>query len=157
MRKISKRSIAIAAAVVIATGGAGAAWAAWTLTGTGNTSASAATVVPLSIAESPVEGLSPGVTSNIKFVVTNTNKFPVRITGVNIKSVDGPGNCKPADNIETPDITVPDSLIVGAAGASAFQTTLTIPNAIKMKSSAGNGCQGASFSLALKVDAVTSS
>jgi len=157
MRKITKRTAAVVAASALAIGGAGAAWAAWTLTGTGSTSAKAASVQQLTIGSVEVVGLSPGNKSDVKFVAKNPNSFPVQITGIDITSIGGAQGC-PASNVTKQAFVLPApaDLRVGAAvGATSGEKAITLPNAILMDLSAGDGCVGAVFAVNLKLDALS--
>ena len=156
MRKITKRSAAVITAAVVAVGGAGAAWAAWSLTGAGTANAKAATVLPLKAEGIDVEGLlSPGSASNVQFNLVNENKFPAKLTKVTIASVSPNTKTCLADNVTLPSFTLPNDVTVGPAGNTAATKLITLPNAIKMNTSAGDGCKGASFVLSLTLEGVT--
>ncbi|MFI6076906.1 hypothetical protein ACIA5C_35770 [Actinoplanes sp. NPDC051343] len=161
MRKITKRSVAIIAASLVAIGG-GAAWATWTLIGDGSTAAAAESASQLSItAPATAEGgLAPGQAADIVFVVANPNKYPVtigavKLTGLTVtKASDATGTCAPTD------ILMPENAnLTGASGLDVpkgpSSQGVRLKSAISMKQSAGDGCKGASFGITVHIDAHT--
>lgn len=83
MRKITKRSAAIGAASLLAVGAGAAAWAAgWGVTGAGTASASTSAIKPLSATAELNGNVYPGKVTTATIKVTNTNDFPVNLTGV---------------------------------------------------------------------------
>ena len=160
MRKFTKRTTAAIAATAIAVSGAGAAYAFWTLSGTGSTETKAGSVVALEIGKEVVVGeLTPGNYGSIKFTAQNRNKFPVELTKITLSNVNANQKTCPAENIviKTPVINNPTDNKI-PSGASQWQTkTFTVPNALFMKDDADNGCQNATFSLVVTVDAKSSS
>lgn len=154
MRKITKRTAAVVAASALAVGGAGAAWAAWTLTGTGTTTAKAASVVPLTVDSVEVVGLSPGNKSDVKLIAKNPNSFPVQITNIDITSIVGPTGC-PGSNVSEQTNYVPPApelKIDAAVGGTPGQKAITLTNAIKMDTNAAQACAGAVFTVNLALD-----
>jgi hypothetical protein len=79
MRKITKRSAAIAAAAVVAVGAAGAAYAVngWGVGGTGTAEATTSAIVPMTATINLGTKLYPGLKADAIAKVTNTNNFPV--------------------------------------------------------------------------------
>jgi hypothetical protein len=78
MRKITKRSAAIAAAAVIAVGGGAAAFASgWLIDGTGTATATGAEAKPLTAAISLSGKAYPGAKLKAIARVSNPNEFPV--------------------------------------------------------------------------------
>lgn len=84
MRKITKRSAAIAAAAVIGTGAlGGAAWAnGWLINGTGSASAAGAKITGMTAVITLNRTAYPGRVLTASAKVTNPNEFPVNLTGV---------------------------------------------------------------------------
>ena len=158
MRKFTKRSAAVITAAVVAVGGAGAAWAAWSLTGAGSATAKAATVLPLKANSVDVDGqLSPGVASNVQFNLVNENKFPAKLTKVSITNIASSSDTCAATNVVAQDFALPAETTVGPVGTTTATRSITLPNAIKMISTAGDGCKGASFTVSLSLDGITAS
>jgi len=156
MRKITKRSVAVVAAAVVAVGGGAAAWAAWTLSGAGDTTATAASVQPLTVGAVDGLGLSPGVASDIQFKVSNPNKFAIKITGVTITNIKAPGGSKcPETNVAKQAFDLPADPLIGPAGAAPTEKAFTLANAIKMNQDAADACQGAKFTISLSLAAIT--
>ena len=91
MRKITKRSAAIAAAAVIGVGGLGVAAFAngWLVTGTGFTQAQASEVKPMFADAYLAENIYPGAVGSATVYIDNANDFPVAIDAVDYKKDSG--------------------------------------------------------------------
>ena len=162
MRKLTKRSTAIAATTVVALGAAGAAWAAWSLTGSGNAQAKAGSVVALKVTSAglPAGGLTPGNPTTVLLTVENKNRFPVRITRIELSDLDtGRPGCDAGDNVDVVNgaplpaaaaVTVP-------AGTEEKPATLKVAwdGPLRMKADPANECQGAPFTFDVRLDAVS--
>ncbi len=162
MRKLTRRSTAIAATTVVALGAAGAAWAAWTLTGSGNAEAKAGSVVALKVSSAGLAagGLTPGNATTVLLTVENKNRFPVRITGIELSRVDSPQKgCDAGDNVDVVNsaplpaaaaVTVP-------AGTEQDPATLKVAwnGPLRMKADPADACQGAPFTFNVRLDAVS--
>lgn len=165
MRKITKRSLAIGTAAVIAVGGGAAAWA-WSLNGTGSTSATAEGAVGLVISNANAGGLAPNVAAPVSFVIDNGNKYPVKVTSVILSNLVGPSGC-PASNVTingTTDATTGKTTLnlassgglqVGAAGAVHATSNAVVNGALTMSKTAPAGCQNAVFTMTVDVVATT--
>ena len=97
MRKITKRSAAIATAAVLGVGGAGgaAAWAAGWFSGDGTTTAATEKALPISATITVKDALYPGATSAAGVTATNPNKYAVKVTGFTVVPDEfrGPDGC----------------------------------------------------------------
>jgi hypothetical protein len=84
MRKITKRSAAIATAAVLGVGGAGgaAAWAAGWFKGHGSVTATTASIQDLQATVLLTDKLYPGKSTSASASVMNTNEYPVKLTGL---------------------------------------------------------------------------
>lgn len=150
----------IKAALLVATifalvAGAGGSWAYVTShgTGTATTAAGAVNAVTLTPA-TPTSALYPGASADIALTVSNPNGAGVVIPSLALDtsrgtsgiSVDGAhAGCDPSSVTFTAGgtgWTIP-------AHASAYQ--IDLPGAIAMTTSASDACQGASFTVYLKV------
>ncbi|MEV6347792.1 hypothetical protein [Actinoplanes sp. NPDC051851] len=84
MRKLTKRSTAVAAGVAVAVIGGGAAFAAatgWNIGGTGKGTAKAAEIKPLTATSTLTGNIYPGVTLPFTTKFKNTNEFDVVLNG----------------------------------------------------------------------------
>lgn len=153
MRKITKRSAAIAVAAVVAVGGAGAAWAAWSISGTGTASASAGTAVALTVTSTPVvTPLVPGSKSSVTLTVENDNKFPVKINSVTFGTFTSAPAAACSNNIEqVATAELPEDLVVGAED----ETTFTFEDSLKLIDDPSNACQGQTFGFQAVVGATS--
>ncbi|RSM67839.1 hypothetical protein DMB66_14760 [Actinoplanes sp. ATCC 53533] len=152
MRKITKRSAAIAVAAVVAVGATGAAWAAWSISGSGKASAKAGTVVPLTVTGDPVvDALVPGSKSSVTFKVKNDNKFPVTIQTIKYSDFtsSAPACAKSIEQVEKADL--PDGLVV----AAETEKTYTYAQSLKLVDDPSNACQGKDFGFTVTVNATS--
>ena len=146
-RNRKKKIVAIALGTTLAAGG-GAAWALWSASGTGAGRATALTAQ--SITATAVTGtasLYPGATDgDLYFTLTNPNPYPVTFDTMTAGAItsSNPGAC-PASNVSATGATGL-SLPVGANATSAAQS---IANVVSMQSTAPDGCQGVTFTIAL--------
>ncbi len=162
MRKFTRRSTAVAVSAVVAVGAAGAAWAAWTLTGSGNAEARAGSVVALKVTSAglPPGGLTPGNPTAVMLTVENRNKFPVRITSIELSELKSqkPG-CVAGDNVDVVNsapLPSAEAATVPAGSDQAPATAkITWSGPLRMKADPANECQGAPFTFDVRLDAVS--
>jgi hypothetical protein len=162
MRKLTKRSTAVAVSTVVALGAAGAAWAAWSLNGSGSAQARAGSVLPLEVtgAGLPGGGLSPGNSAPVLLTVQNKNRFPVRITGIELTALTSTkAGCDAGDNVEVVD-TAPlptgEAATVPAGTEQAPATArITWNGPLRMTADPADACQGAPFTFNVRLDAVS--
>lgn len=152
----SKKRLALSGAVVALVLGAGGASAYFTTTATGSASAQVETAVYVTLsAGTPSSPLYPGGSGDVAIQISNPNSVSVHLPslvldtsqGTNGLAVDGAhSGCDlsalsfTAQNNGGSGFTVP-------AGSS----TLDLTDAISMGTSAKSACQGASFTVYLKV------
>ena len=127
---------------------AGLAVALWTANGTGSGNARALTAQTITVnATTGTADLYPGFTGgDVHFTLTNTNPYAVTFDSMTPGAItsSNPGAC-PASNVTASSATGL-SLPVGANATSGAQS---IANVVAMGSSAPDGCQGVTFTIAL--------
>ena len=162
MRKFTKRSTAVVVSAIVAIGAAGAAWAAWTLTGSGNAEARAGSVVALTVTSAglPPGGLTPGNPTAVMLTVENRNKFPVRITGIELSKLkSAKAGCEAGDNVDIVNAAPlpPAAAVTVPAGSDETPSTATVTwnGPLKMKADPANECQGAPFTFDVRLNAVS--
>ncbi len=162
MRKLTKRSTAVVAASVVALGAAGAAWAAWSLTRSRSAQAKAGSVVALKVTSAglPAGGLTPGNPTTVLLTVENRNRFPVRITGIELSDLDSDRKgCDAGDNVDVVNgAPLPDAAAVTVPpGSEEKPATLKVAwdGPLRMKADPANACQGAPFTFDVRLDAVS--
>ncbi|BEL10088.1 hypothetical protein Q0Z83_082790 [Actinoplanes sichuanensis] len=148
MRKSIKRAVVIGTALAVTTG-ATAAYAAWVARGTGEAKAQAVTAAPLTTGSVTLAAdLYPGATGDAKITINNPNSYKVKVAdiiGSTVTASGGIGDCAGTNvvfaNQTGKDIEVP--------AKGNVQVTLT--NAVSMIADAENGCQGATFTVAVSL------
>ena len=147
MRKITKRSLAIGTAVVVAVGGAGAAFAAWSLNSTHGTSTAAGSASPLTVSNLVIDGtLVPGTPVSVKFSAHNPNSFPVKVSAITFSDVrTSTDACSPSNLITNPSATLPTNLTFAKAGAGGDSQDINYVNVLQLKTDPQDGCQKATF------------
>jgi hypothetical protein len=157
-RRLAARIAVVTIALCIATG-AGGAYAYWAATGAGrgaatNGTMATVTVVALVAGDSPQGTLVPGGTADVAVRASNPNGFLVKVyalrgngaatadanhpacTNTGVTFVD------PAAPL-TPTVTIP-------ANSSVL---INLPGAAAMSTASSSGCQGATFSLPVTLEA----
>jgi hypothetical protein len=147
MRNITKRSIAITAAVA-ALAGAGVAFAAWTTNGSGSGSVTAASSKQLVITQSgTATGLYPTGSVPVSFTVKNDNPYAVALTGATggTFTVDAAhSGCNVASLSATP-VSLTGTTVAANSTSPAQQIT------VKMDNTAVDACQGATIGFTISV------
>jgi hypothetical protein len=159
-----ERSLTAGAALVgvaaLGIASAGTAYAAWKTTGsgsghsriasgysstiTGNVTTSSATTTTL---------LAPSGTGDVAVKITNSNTFPIKVTGVQLTAGSATGCTTPALSAATPTsytvngspVTLPLTITAGST------TTLVEVGAVTMGAS-GNSCQGKTLDIPLSIN-----
>jgi hypothetical protein len=134
---------------------AGVAWAVWTVGGSGNTTARAGQLQPLTFeaVAFPAAGvrLFPGQSAPVYAEVQSANSGPMEIislaSGGPIVSSD-PGNC-PANNVTVNAGTLATPVTVPVGITPGF----SIPNAVSLDVEAPSPCQGVTFTVPISVTA----
>jgi hypothetical protein len=142
------RTAAVAVAVGMATVLAGGtAWAWWSSTGTGSGSGTTGNVIALTTTASTpsTTTLLPDGSAPLVLTVTNPNPMPVVVTGVQLDGSRAVGVSGAQGGCATPPLTVNATTNLTLAGGST--TTVTVPAAITLGSTAASGCQGATFTV----------
>jgi predicted transcriptional regulator len=150
MRKTTRRS-AVVAGTVVGLVGTGIAFAAWTNSGEASGTVTAETAKPLTVTVTNVSGLFPTGSVDVPFTVTNTNPYEVTLDNATLKSVTvdaGHSACNPTV-VTGADVAVTD--VIAPAGISA---TRNFP--VTMSNAAVDACQGAVFTVTLKVTGLSS-
>lgn len=146
VRTRNKMAAAVIALTVMLT--AGVAVALWTANGSGSGNARALTAQTVTVtATTGAADLYPGFTGgDVHFTLTNPNPYPVTFDTMTAGAItsSNPGAC-PASNVSATGASGL-SLAVGANATSAAQS---IANVVSMQSSAPDGCQGVTFTVAL--------
>jgi hypothetical protein len=146
MNRRSKFAGMLAVGVMLV--GGGIAGALWSAGGGGSGAAQAVTAQTLTVsAATGVADLYPGFTGgDAFFTVTNANPYPVTFTAMTAGAVtsSNPTSC-PSSNVSVAN----KSGLSLAVGANATSPTLSIVDVVTMVAGAPDGCQGASFSIAL--------
>jgi hypothetical protein len=167
MRKSVKRVLTIVTAIAV-TGGAVAAYAAWNATGSGNATAQAGTAQELQITQvSTAATLYPGATGDSTIRIENPNSYPVDVTKISWTPADGvaatpvAGSVCNNTGVYFGDFSMNDrgsegvlsglSLSLGAHETKTF----TLAKSVRMINNSENGCQGATFSIPVKVSGVS--
>ena len=151
--RLTTRVGVVGALVLVALLGGGVAFAAWSSTGSGNSTAKAATA--LAPTTSTVSGsalttglLYPTGTGNAVFVVNNPNPYAVKVLAVaangTVTAAGGSGTCT------TTGVTLSSAAPATAVAANG-SATVTLAGAAVMSNASDNGCQGATFTIPVTV------
>jgi len=147
---ISRRKIT-AAAGIVTIGAAGiVAYAAWTANGTGSGSAKALTAQTITAtAASGTADLYPGAPAGtVYFTLTNPNPYAVTMTGVTYGTITSSDPTHCAASNASVDASAPATVSFVLA-ANASNVSESIPGVIDLAHTAGDGCQGVSFTVGL--------
>lgn len=155
--KRTKLLVLLAVAAVAVTGAL--ASAAWLLNGTGNGSAKASTSKDLTIGDAsaaPSAQLYPGAKGDVKVKVTNPNTFPVQLTSITGDGAITSSTGDACDASTGVTYTAPADLSSADYNFAAGETkTITLPDAVAMSNASDNSCQGATFTIPVKVAAAS--
>jgi hypothetical protein len=150
MRTNIKRS-AVVGGTVAALLGAGVALAAWTNEGVGSGAVTAGTAQALTVSVTGVNGLVPTKSVNVPFTVTNPNPYSVTLTKAQLTGVAvdaGHSTCDPTV------VSGSDVVLSGTVATTATSSSQTFP--VTMSNLATDACQGAVFTVTLKVTGLSS-
>ena len=146
MKRRTKVAGAVTLTVVLL--GGGIAGALWSASGNGPGQARAVTAQTLTVsAATGAADLYPGFTGgDAFFTVTNANPYPVTFASMTAGAVtsSNPAGC-PSSNVSVANATG----LSLAVAASATSATLSIVDVVTMVAGAPDGCQGATFTIAL--------
>lgn len=162
MPRLTSRSTGIGLTVLVGIGAAGAAWAAWSLTGLGTAQAQAGEVVALEVTSAGLAdgaALTPGNPTPVKLSVRNKNRFPVRITNIDLanltSSVDGCVGTKNVNVNNDAALPADDVLVPAATDRAIAVRDIVWSGALRMVDDPADACQGAGFSFNVHLDAVS--
>jgi len=154
--------MALAAAVLGLALPGGAAVAFWTSSGAGPGTAATGTALPLTItAGTAVAGLHPGGTSSAALVLSNPNTFPVQVPSLVLDTTQGSGGfavdaAHSGCGLGTLSFTTQTNggagwTVPARVGVTNGQLTLGLTGAVAMGLSAADACQGAAFTVFVRV------
>ncbi len=140
----------------------GAAIAFWSGSGTGPGSAATATALPLTVtAGAPPASLHPGGTSPVAVVLSNPNTFPVQVPSLVLDTTQGSSGfavdgAHSGCGLGTLSFTTQTNAGAGWAvpariGVTSGQLTLSLSGAVSMGLAAADACQGAAFTVFVRV------
>ena len=137
----------------------GAAWAAWTKSENSNNGRGAARSMAFDVAASvPTGDLYPGGQGDLKFAVTNTNPFPIKVTSVALQSAVTPlaANAACATTGGAALVTANPVVLAAPSNETIAPTgtvVYTLDNALTLDVNANDSCQGATFQVPVTVTA----
>jgi hypothetical protein len=138
-----------------------AAYGAWSVSGSGTGSASAATASSLALTPgTPGTALYPNGSADVATTIANSNPFPVHVSSIALDSGQGTNGFAVDAGHSTCDLSTL-SFAAQTNGGSGWDVpandTLDVhaTDAVSMSGSAGDPCQGASFTLYLTATAAS--
>ena len=154
--------LALAAAVLGLALPGGAAVAFWSGSGAGPGTAATATASSLTVtAGAAPAGLHPGGTSAVALVLSNPNTFPVQVPSLVLDTTQGTGGfavdaAHSGCGLGTLSFTAQNNAGAGwtvpaRVGVTNGQVTLSLTGSVSMGLSAADACQGAAFTVFLRV------
>ena len=153
MRKNIKRS-AVVGTTVAAVFGVGIGFAAWTNYGEGSGAVEATTAEALTVTVTGVNGLFPTGSVDVPFTVTNTNPYDVALSTATLKTVtvDAAHSalCNDSAVVSGSPVALNDDVVADGATSGSYTFPVTMSN------SAPDGCQGAVFTVTLRVTGFSS-
>ncbi|BCJ44223.1 hypothetical protein GCM10010168_10360 [Actinoplanes ianthinogenes] len=153
MRKSVKNAVVVGAVLAVTTG-AGAAYAAWSATGTGTAAAKATTAQALTTESVTVDGdLFPGADGDAKLTIHNPNSYPVKVTTVTGSTVTVDSGH--AASCAASNITFANQTGLALTLAKGESKTFTLAKSVHMIADAEDGCQGATFTVAVSLSGVS--
>lgn len=159
LRTRRAKLIAVVAAVLVL---AGSAAAYWTTSGSGTAAAQTGTAQPVTIAAgSPTTQLYPGGSADVAATISNPNSFPAHVPSLLLDTSQGTGGfgvdsghagCAVSALSFTGSNNGGSGYLVPAkSGATNGSLPVDLTGALSMSAAAANACQGATFSVFLKV------
>jgi hypothetical protein len=144
----NKKRAAIIAVASLGLLGGGLAMASWTASGSGSNAVDAATAQPLVVSVGYVSGLYPTGSLKVPFTVENDNPYKVALSNVQLAGVTSNHPDCDTSVVTGADVPLSDVLRSGVTRSYNFP--------ISMSNDASNGCQGATFTVTLKVTGASS-
>lgn len=136
----------------------GVALAVWTVSGSGSGGGAAAVAQNLTVTAVTPTGSSAslypgGPAGQVEFTVANPNPFAVTITGLSWGTpVSGNTSACANTNISL-DASAPTTASISIPANATAGTVYTVAGVLDLAHTAGNGCEGQSFSIPLTVTA----
>ncbi|MFC3991829.1 hypothetical protein [Actinoplanes siamensis] len=148
----ARPAIVVAAVAGLAVSG-GIAWAQWRLTGSGQATGTAGTVLGLRLSgqPSPQEPLYPGKLTALSVTVHNDNRFPVLVTTIRAGAgaVTADAAHRAAGCVTTGVSFAKPATAVAWPVPSRSSATFRVSNAVKMTNASDSACRGATFTVPL--------
>lgn len=156
---MTRRRLKTALAALVALALAAGAFAYWTSLGSGSGSASAGDAQPVTLsAGTPTAQLYPGGIADVRLTVSNPNPFEAHLNSLQLDTSQGASGfavdgAHSGCDLSTLDFTTQNAGWVAPPKVGTTDGTLDIDlsEAISMDLGAANACQGASFTVYLKV------
>ena len=137
----------------------GVSYGYWTSTGSGSATLRSTSAIDIEVSSvaAPLADLYPGKTDDLSFRLTNSNPYPVEVRAVTAVSL----TSSDAAACPVANLTLDPAVVAGAGGVGGYQlsppvtvpagstATATLPGLVTMNTSAGNGCQGKTFTVHL--------
>jgi hypothetical protein len=162
-RLFGRRWVRVAAVAVGALALGGGVFAYFTATGSGQARASITGADPVTItAATPTTALYPGGSADVAATIDNPNPFPVHLPSLVLDTSQGTDNgfsetgAQGACDLSTLSFNGPQTdggndFVVPKKDVSDGTLDLDLPDALSMGTHAQTGCQGATFTVYLKV------
>lgn len=157
MRATRRSEVVASLVILLAIGTIGPASAYWRGTGGGAGSGGTGSTQPVTLSPATVSTqIYPGGQAAVAVLVTNPNPGPVRVGSLSLDTAQGVGGfavdgAHTACGVGTLSYATQSNGGSGWTIAGAGSSTLTFPSALTMGSGASSACQGASFTVYLKV------
>jgi hypothetical protein len=157
-RRLAARTAAATVALCIATG-AGGAYAYWTTIGAGSGAATNGTMATVTVealvaGDGPQGTLVPDGTADVAVRAFNPNGFEVQIYGISGNGAATADANHPACTTTGVTFLDPSAPLTPAVTIPANSSVLiTLPDAAAMSTASSSGCQGATFSLPVTLEA----
>jgi hypothetical protein len=158
-RRLAAKTAAATITLCLATG-AGGAYAYWATVGAGSGAATNGTMATITVealvaGDSPANTLVPGGTAAVAVRALNPNSFPVQVYAIRgngpAKADSSPTGCTTTTGVRFVDPAVPLAPALSIPANSSI--LITLPNAAAMSADSPSGCQGATFSLPVTLEA----
>ena len=158
IKRLATRTAAVTTALCLVTGAAGA-YAYWAATGAGAGSATTGTVKALSaealvVSDATGSTLVPGGTADVALRAFNPNPFPVQVYAIGGNGAATADAAHPACLTTGVTFVAPAAPLAPVGNVPANSSVLsTLHRAAAMSAASQSGCQGATFSLPVTLEA----
>ena len=159
-RRIRASLIAVSVATALMLAGAGVAYGYWSTSGAGAGTVPVSNTTPLVLSlATPTAALQPGGTSSVTLAVSNPNPTPIHVSSLALDTSQGTagfavdaghsGCVLGALAFTTQTNSGAGWTIPPQVGSTNGTLAISLAGALAMKPSAGNACQGATFTVYL--------